>query len=544
MHCADIIYRILSDFEVQQVFSHLSIQELLSELEKMGNLVPMELAQAILAKEQEAVIPLCDILQDKHYWEAEDDKQFMPQHAVKLLGMLADPRAVPQLVDALIQACKVYDYSIIEDLPTVFGRIGTPAIFPLEEFIHFYKGDNEFWFPRNTAADGLLAIALRHPHEQERILTFLHELFSEKDDEEFLGFAAKSLLNFGDLSSIPVLEKAFDRGIIDDYIITRDELSKKRVRPPGMYNKDLLQFYDPEQVAERRTWQEKIRENEEKKERQAVQKLEQREKSIAIELKRLEIANWLNERKIWPLTRKVGRNEPCPCGSGKKFKKCCFALLKDLPPRQVLSDIFYYSNWNDLHKAAPYDTILVLENLTFLASAAEGKGDVTRVPELFRILEPVAEQKGLTGKLLRRFGLIVSGHPELGEEGLEILRRLQSFLEGQDEEQWVNTSMDIADYLGLMGRWDECKNEYGKLIDVMPENSFIRTGFARILEKGNYTDEAVASYEHVLRMGDQADKNDLEIAARELRELAARYNIELDARTRETIKDIRAGQGL
>ena len=21
--------------------------------------------------------------------------------------------------------------------------------------------------------------------------------------------------------------------------------------------------------------------------------------------------------------KKVGRNEPCPCGSGKKFKKCC-----------------------------------------------------------------------------------------------------------------------------------------------------------------------------------------------------------------------------
>ena len=23
-------------------------------------------------------------------------------------------------------------------------------------------------------------------------------------------------------------------------------------------------------------------------------------------------------------TRKVGRNDPCPCGSGKKFKNCCF----------------------------------------------------------------------------------------------------------------------------------------------------------------------------------------------------------------------------
>jgi len=26
---------------------------------------------------------------------------------------------------------------------------------------------------------------------------------------------------------------------------------------------------------------------------------------------------------------KVGRNDPCPCGSGKKFKKCCI----DRPPR-------------------------------------------------------------------------------------------------------------------------------------------------------------------------------------------------------------------
>ena len=30
-----------------------------------------------------------------------------------------------------------------------------------------------------------------------------------------------------------------------------------------------------------------------------------------------------------PITRdepKLGRNEPCPCGSGKKYKHCCGAL--------------------------------------------------------------------------------------------------------------------------------------------------------------------------------------------------------------------------
>ncbi len=27
----------------------------------------------------------------------------------------------------------------------------------------------------------------------------------------------------------------------------------------------------------------------------------------------------------------IGRNDPCPCGSGKKFKQCC--LGKEPPPR-------------------------------------------------------------------------------------------------------------------------------------------------------------------------------------------------------------------
>jgi len=26
---------------------------------------------------------------------------------------------------------------------------------------------------------------------------------------------------------------------------------------------------------------------------------------------------------IIPDKKKVGRNEPCPCGSGKKYKRCC-----------------------------------------------------------------------------------------------------------------------------------------------------------------------------------------------------------------------------
>jgi len=40
--------------------------------------------------------------------------------------------------------------------------------------------------------------------------------------------------------------------------------------------------------------------------------------------KRDEITREFNQSKIFTHeAKKVGRNDPCPCGSGKKFKKCC-----------------------------------------------------------------------------------------------------------------------------------------------------------------------------------------------------------------------------
>lgn len=44
---------------------------------------------------------------------------------------------------------------------------------------------------------------------------------------------------------------------------------------------------------------------------------------ILSEEKRKEITREYRESKIVRVEKKVGRNEPCTCGSGKKYKKCC-----------------------------------------------------------------------------------------------------------------------------------------------------------------------------------------------------------------------------
>lgn len=41
-------------------------------------------------------------------------------------------------------------------------------------------------------------------------------------------------------------------------------------------------------------------------------------------------STWRNKPKV-PFVRtteKIGRNDPCPCNSGKKYKKCCGALSR------------------------------------------------------------------------------------------------------------------------------------------------------------------------------------------------------------------------
>nr|WP_300093720.1 SEC-C metal-binding domain-containing protein [Sedimentibacter sp.] len=45
--------------------------------------------------------------------------------------------------------------------------------------------------------------------------------------------------------------------------------------------------------------------------------------NIFDEEKRKEIKKDYNRSKIVVKGDKVGRNDPCPCGSGKKYKKCC-----------------------------------------------------------------------------------------------------------------------------------------------------------------------------------------------------------------------------
>ncbi|MFQ5976226.1 MAG: SEC-C metal-binding domain-containing protein [Candidatus Hydrothermarchaeales archaeon] len=45
---------------------------------------------------------------------------------------------------------------------------------------------------------------------------------------------------------------------------------------------------------------------------------------------------------------KIGRNAPCPCGSGKKYKKCCLPLKSSSSPQQDSGIAYSTADLDDL----------------------------------------------------------------------------------------------------------------------------------------------------------------------------------------------------
>jgi len=304
--------------------------ELIEELLRSGDRASMELVRAIMERGEEAVGELSRLIEDRYYWETEDDDEWWaPVHAVKILGAMGDERAIPVLLVCLDRLEEYKDNCpwewIGEDLPDVFWRIGPAATEPLMEYI---KGDSgKGQYPRAVATDALIYLAAEYEERRAEILEFLHSLLKEgkPEDSDFLSSVVISLLNLCDPSSRPVIEEAFERDLIDEFAATPEDVEEAyKLEPRILEPVDPLEFYTPEAIAERQERREREKREEERQRKEEEKRREERELVERTRRRLLEEGYEIDEygtvRRKAP---KIGPNDPCPCGSGKKYKKCC-----------------------------------------------------------------------------------------------------------------------------------------------------------------------------------------------------------------------------
>jgi hypothetical protein len=168
--------------------------------------------------------------------------------------------------------------------------------------------------------EALTMVTLRGELDRARAGRFLRDAFIEMRPQAqsyvWVGWqSAIAMLGMSDL--IILVKEAFDRGFIDGHVLGFDHFEedlRRGIERPGELcradDRDCTIFGDTiEELSEWYCFSEQYRADQERWRREAE-------------------VNRARSQRLENPFKGVGRNDLCPCGSGKKFKKCCLATAR------------------------------------------------------------------------------------------------------------------------------------------------------------------------------------------------------------------------
>jgi hypothetical protein len=319
-------------------YAEMPTAELLELLFKEEDRVAAAHIQAV-AQRPEALTRLREIWQNEDYWYEGDKGDFwIVYHALTALALNASPADMPVVLSQFMTPFYADNQWVIGILPAALAAFGEPMVAPLMDFIlkerGGYKDNNDYSQARYKAAATLARIAQQQPALREPVFNFLSKLFTDaqEDDTFFLSFAADSMVYLERRRGLQALRAAYDRKAVSKEMIGSYSQFVASLDNPEHHHQhdfevELLDFYQPELIAERqKRWKQEAEEPETlywepgapppASAPPAWRLDEDIEAPVGYEV---------SETGSIISMGKVGRNDPCPCGSGKKYKKCCGA---------------------------------------------------------------------------------------------------------------------------------------------------------------------------------------------------------------------------
>jgi hypothetical protein len=242
--------------------------------------------------DQSHVPDLVRILGDDALHESEfTDTAMAPIHAWRILAELKAVEAIPALM-ALLRRTDDDDW-IGEEFPDVFSRIGPSSL----EAVELYARDSRnAEFARICTFRSIARMGCDHPEQRTRCVEILTDLLRAhgKNDLDINAFLVSALSDLGALESFEVVREAYEEnhvalGILGDL---RDAEYYFRI---GAKDYEGIETFIEARLNRLR----------------ALSESHPFEPAQIIETSRPIVA-----------APKIGRNDLCPCGSGKKYKKC------------------------------------------------------------------------------------------------------------------------------------------------------------------------------------------------------------------------------
>ena len=232
---------------------------------------------------------------------AESPLVWAPVHAWWALAQLQAAEAITPLLSLLPRINENQDDWVNEEIPCVLAAIGPVAIEPVTAYLADPTHDD---WARVAAASTLGIVGQQHPETRATCiarLTTQLERFAEQSDL-VNAYLISPLLDLRAVESAPVMERAFAAGRVDemaqgDWEDVQIELGLKTHREHPAKPNELTRLGEQMRTA-------------------LGVKLTADNQLVPLEAEEVPMLEA-------PASKKVGRNDPCPCGSGKKFKKCC-----------------------------------------------------------------------------------------------------------------------------------------------------------------------------------------------------------------------------
>lgn len=212
---------------------------------------------------------LIDLVQNKSLSKSTDRMEvWVPLYAWRILGQLRAVEAIDPLTLMVEFFVEEKDEWAITEMSEVMGNIGQPAIEPL---LNYLMDRSKSEMARSVISEGLGKIAAYHFAGRHEVLNAFHIYLSSPDPEakNFNGLLVCVLIYLDATELIESIRNLYQHGIVNT--------------------------------------------------------------AISGEIEAVETSLGLRQKKETPsqgetYTRedsKIGRNDPCSCGSGKKYKKCC-----------------------------------------------------------------------------------------------------------------------------------------------------------------------------------------------------------------------------
>jgi protein O-GlcNAc transferase len=160
---------------------------------------------------------------------------------------------------------------------------------------------------------------------------------------------------------------------------------------------------------------------------------------------------------------RVGRNEPCPCGSGKKAKHCCHPLAADRAP----------------------DAGAHFRQATALLAEGKIEAGVEQLERALAVRPDYAEAHFTLAQALRQQGKLVAAAARM-EKGLALMPRL------------AEAHSNLGLLYGALGKPDAAVDSFRKALAIKPDFAWAHCNLGNVLAEQGDLPAAIENYRHAL----------------------------------------------